>query len=190
MRAAGLVAYRAASEVAGKAAFFVLTILAARRLSREGFGVFAIGTTVGWIAAVAGDFGLQMHLARTIARSPAQALDVLDRWLPVRVWSGVAAWLVAVAGFWLVNPRIALAVSVFALGYAAAGAIEFLHHFYRGLSRTDVESTLTLWHRLGALALGAAALWVRPDPLTLAVAMLIAPALTAVYSWRLAPAIA
>ena len=45
------------------------------------------------------------------------------------------------------------------LGYLAAGMVEFVHYFYRGLSRTDIESTLTIWHRLGTLAAACIALW-------------------------------
>ena len=36
---------------------------------------------------------------------------------------------------------------LFALVYIVSGLIEFLHYFYRGLGRSDVESSLTLWQR-------------------------------------------
>ena len=49
MRTAALVAYRAASDVVGKGALFVITVVAARQLSPEGFGIFAIGTTIGFV---------------------------------------------------------------------------------------------------------------------------------------------
>jgi len=47
-----LIAYRAFSDLAGKAALFVVTLVAARRLSQDELGVFGLGTTAGWIAAV------------------------------------------------------------------------------------------------------------------------------------------
>jgi O-antigen/teichoic acid export membrane protein len=175
------------SEVIGKAAFLVITILAARRLSREGFGIFAIGTTVGWIAVVASDFGLQMHLARAVSRTPDAALHLLRRWLRVRVATALAALLVVGVGLSLVSSRaVAPAIALFSLGYLAAGLVEFLHHFYRGLARTDIESTLTICLRLGTLAAAALALWLRPEPTVLAASMLVAPALAAAYSARLA----
>ena len=187
MRTAALVAYRAASEVVGKAAFFVVTIVAARRLSSEGFGVFALGTTIGWIAVVASDCGLQMHLARAVARAPGAAGYKLRKWLRVRVaLAGAAIVVVALSLAALDASRHAPAIMLLVLGYLAAGLVEFVHYFYRGLSRTDIESTLTIWQRLGTLAAGSIALWLRPDVATLAAAMVVPPLATAVYTVRLA----
>ena len=94
MKTAALVTYRAASDIVGKAAFFVVTIIAARRLSADQFGVFALGTTIGWMAVVASDFGLQLHLARVVARAPEAAGVELRRWLKARVGLAAAALLV------------------------------------------------------------------------------------------------
>jgi O-antigen/teichoic acid export membrane protein len=185
MKTAALVAYRAASDVAGKAAFFVVTVAAARRLSAEEFGVFALGTTIGWIAVVASDFGLQMHLARSVARAPEAAGMELRRWLRVRVaLAAVALIVVALSLAAFGASRLAPAVLLFALGYLAAGVVEFIHYFYRGLSRTDIESTLTLWHRAGLLVAGLLALWLRPGVTTLAAAMVVPPAAAALYTLR------
>jgi O-antigen/teichoic acid export membrane protein len=181
-----LVVYRAFSDVAGKLAFFLVTVLAARRLSREGFGVFALGTTVGWIAAVASDFGMQMHLARMVARRPGDAPALLRAWLRIRIASAAVACAVVWAGVMVLRVSFAAPIALFAAVYLVSGVVEFLHHFYRGLSRSDLESTLTLWQRLGTLACAAIALWLRPDLLVLAGAMLIPVAFTAVYSARLA----
>jgi O-antigen/teichoic acid export membrane protein len=80
--------------------------------------------------------------------------------------------------------RLAPAVLLFTLGYLAAGIVEFVHYFYRGLSRTDIESTLTLWHRGGLLAAGLLVLWLRPGVTTLAAAMVVPPAAAALYTLR------
>jgi O-antigen/teichoic acid export membrane protein len=187
MRTAALVAYRAASDVVGKAAFFVVTIVAARRLSSEEFGVFALGTTIGWIAVVASDFGLQMHLARAVARAPATAGDEFRKWLGVRAALAGAALLAVGMSLAFVDARQhATAILLFVLGYLAAGVVEFVHFFYRGLSRTDIESTLTLCLRLATLAAAGIALALRPDAATLAAAMVVPPVATAVYTVRLA----
>ena len=187
MRTAALVAYRAASDIVGKAALFVITVVAARRLSPEGFGIFAIGTTVGWIAVVASDFGLQMHLARSVAREPEAAGYHLRRWLRLRLALAFAALLVVAASLTALGAsRIAPAILLFTLGYLAAGMVEFIHHFYRGLSRTDLESTLTLWHRLGTLAAACLVLWRWPEPAALAAAMVVPPLATAVVTLRMA----
>jgi O-antigen/teichoic acid export membrane protein len=187
MKPLGLVAYRAVSDAIGKAAFLIITVLAARRLSPEEFGVFAIGTTVGWIAVVASDFGLQLHLARAVSATPAAALHLLRRWLGVRVAAALGALVVVSIGLSVVGSgATALPIALFALGYLAAGVVEFLHHFYRGLSRTDIESTLTISLRLATLAAASLVLWLRPEPTVLAVSMLAAPLLMAAYSVRLA----
>ena len=187
MNTTTLVVYRAASDAAGKAAFFIVTIVAARRLTAEGFGVFALGTTIGWLAVVASDFGLQMHLARSVAGAPEAAGCELRRWLRVRLaLAAVTLLMVSLSLAALGAARVAPAIVLFTFGYLAAGVVEFVHHFYRGLSRSDIESTLTLWHRLGTLAAASLALWLRPDPATLAAAMLIPPIATAIYTLRLA----
>jgi O-antigen/teichoic acid export membrane protein len=191
LRTAALVAYRAASDIVGKAAIFVVTVVAARRLSPEGFGIFAIGTTVGWVAVVASDFGLQMHLARSVARAPDTAGFELRRWLRLRLAFAIAALLVVAASLAALGARRAApAILLFAIGYLAAGVVEFVHHFYRGLSRTDLESTLTLWLRVGTLAAACLALWLRPEPAALAAAMLVPPLATAVITLRMAAALA
>src|SRR5258705_13860592 len=68
-----LIAYKAFADLAGKGALFVIMIVAARRLSPEAFGIFALGSTLGWMLAVATDFGIQLHLAREVARRPDEA---------------------------------------------------------------------------------------------------------------------
>jgi O-antigen/teichoic acid export membrane protein len=188
-REAALVAYRAFSDVAGKGAFFLVTVLAARRLSQDGFGIFSLGTTFGWMAAVATDFGIQLHLARAVARRPDEAARLLRSWLRVRLWTSGIALAAVSAGVALTGAggSSALAVLLFVLVYIVSGLIEFLHYFYRGLSRSDVESTLTLWQRFGTLGCAAIALVWRPDVTTLAAAMLLPVAVTLLYSlWRAA----
>lgn len=187
-RQAILVAYRAFSDIAGKGAFFLVTIVAARRLSQESFGLFSLGTTVGWIAAVAADFGIQLHLARSVAHRPSGAGRLLRAWLRLRLVTAAVAVLTVGVGLALAGRSQALssAVFLFTLVYAVSGLVEFLHYFYRGLARTDIESTLTLWQRLGTLGLAVAALFWRPDVTLLAIAMLIPALATFGYSARLA----
>ena len=81
------VGYRAIADALGKAAFFVVLILAARRLSPSAFGLVAIGTTLGWIVAVVSDFGIGTHLARETARHPSarRSIPVEERLEPAGV---------------------------------------------------------------------------------------------------------
>jgi O-antigen/teichoic acid export membrane protein len=187
-REAALVAYRAFSDVAGKGAFFLVTVLAARVLTEQGFGVFSLGTTLGWMIAVVADFGMALHVAREVARRKDQARQVLATWLRVRLATSAGLLLVAAASISLTRtgPRLAAALWLFVLVYVVSGLIEFLYYFYRGLSRSDIESTLTLWHRFAMLVLAAAALAWIPDVTVLAVAMLLPGIATLGFSLRLA----
>jgi len=183
---AALVAYRALSEIAAKITVFLITVVAARRLSPQAFGVFSLGSTIGWIAAVGSDFGLQLHLARAVARRPGDADTLLRRWLRIRLgMAAVAGGVVATTLFALEAAQpLRSAILLFALVYLVSGLVEFLHYFYRGLSRSDVESTLTLGHRLSTLAFALVALsWWR-DPAMLAAGMLLPAVATFAYSLR------
>jgi O-antigen/teichoic acid export membrane protein len=186
-RNALLIAYKAFADLAGKGSLFVITIVAARRLSPESFGVFSLGSTLGWMVAVVSDFGIQLHLARAVARRPADASRLLRGWLRIRLWTAAGAVTIVAIGLtagW--RASYATPIAVLALVYACSGLIELLHYFYRGLSRSDVESSLTLWQRGATLGCGLIALAWRPDVTVLAVAMLIPVAVTLAISLRIA----
>ena len=160
-----LIAYRAFSELAGQAALFVVTLVARRRLSQAEFGVCGPGTTAGWLAAVATDFGIQLHVAREVAQTPARALPLLRTWFRVRLWTSAAAMLAVGAGlvFAQVSASTAQAIFLFTVVYVVNGLVEFLHYYYRGLSRSDIESTFTLAQRATLLVIALAVLWLSPD---------------------------
>jgi O-antigen/teichoic acid export membrane protein len=185
-----LIAYKAVADLAGKGSLLVITIVAARRLSPESFGVFAFGSTLGWIVAVVSDCGIQLHLARAVARAPAEASRLLQGWLRVRLWTTGAAVVIVAAGL-AAGGRAASAmpIAILALTYACSGLIELLHYFYRGLSRSDVESSITLWQRGGTLGCGLVALAWKPDVTLLASAMLIPVVVTLAVSLRIAQGI-
>src|SRR5262249_46125422 len=173
---------------AGKGAFFLVTLVAARRLSQDAFGLFSLGTTIGWIAAVATDFGIQLHLARAVAQQPGDAVRLLRAWFKVRLWTAAVALVAVAVGLAITSQSgtFSRAILLFTLVYVVNGLIEFLHYFYRGLARSDVESTLTLWQRAAMLALAVGALWWRPDVTVLALGMAIPSLATFLYSSRLA----
>src|SRR5262249_3785827 len=177
---------------AGKGAFFLVTLVAARRLSQDAFGLFSLGTTIGWIAAVATDFGIQLHLARAVAQQPGDAVRLLRAWFKVRLWTAALALVTVGVGLAVTSRSGAFsrAILLFTLVYVVNALIEFLHYFYRGLARSDLESTLTLWQRAAMLALAVGALWWWPDVTVLALAMAIPSLATIVYSSRLAQRLA
>ena len=98
----------------------MITIVAARRLSPQAFGVFSLGSTLGWIVAVTTDFGIQLHLARAVARRPQDAAPLLAAWLRVRLWTAAAAMAVVSIGLLAAGWSTAFSVpiAVLALVYA------------------------------------------------------------------------
>lgn len=178
--AAMLMAYRALSDLLGKAAFFLVTLAAARRLPQDAFGVFSLGTTIGWIAAVATDFGIQLHTARAVAQQPDRASRLLRAWGRIRLATAALAIVAVGAGLLLTRTPVPIATALFllAVGYILSALTEFLYYLFRGLSRSDLESTLTIAQRGGTLAIALVALWWRPDVRWLAAGMLIPVALT------------
>jgi O-antigen/teichoic acid export membrane protein len=192
LREALLISYKTAADLVGKGALFAITVFAARRLTPEGFGIFSLGSTLGWMAAVASDFGIQLHLARAVARRPQDGAQLLATWLRVRLWLAAAATAsVAIVLAGLGWPRaVAGPMAMLALVYAVSGLIELLHYFYRGLSRSDVESTLTLWQRTSMLVCGLLALTIAPTVTALAVAMLLPAVVTLAASLRMATRLA
>jgi O-antigen/teichoic acid export membrane protein len=186
--AAALIAYKTFADLAAKGSFFLVTIAAARLLAADAFGVFSLATTLGWLLAVVSDFGIQLHVARAIARRPDEAATVMRTWLRARLAAAVALTLLAIVASLLSGSHIPVLVptTLFTIAYACNGVIEFLHYVYRGLGRTDVESSLTLWHR-GATLVGAlVALVVWRDVTALAAAMLAPAAITLLISIRVA----
>ena len=183
-----LVAYKTFADLAAKGSLFIITVAAARALTPRAFGIFALGATLGWIVAVATDFGIQLHLARAVAQRPSEAQVLLRAWLQVRLWMASAAAPVIAGGAWLAgwNAEYAVPITLFAIVYACNGLVEFLHYFYRGLSRSDVESSLTLWQRGATLVFALAVLAWRPDVTALALAMLAPSVATLLVSLRIA----
>ena len=84
LRPLTLIAYKVVADVAGKGSLLLITLVAARRLSPWSFGVFGLGTALGWLLSVVADFGIQMHVARAVAQAPDAAASLLARWWRVR----------------------------------------------------------------------------------------------------------
>jgi len=185
MKDALLVAFKCLADVAAKGSTFVITVLAARRLSQDDFGVFSIASTFGWLLAVAADFGIQLHLARAVARNPEDSTRLLRRWLIVRSWTAASAIVVAAATLrvWGSN---GLPLLLFVIVYACNGLVEFVHYFFRGISRSDIESSLTIWHRAMLLGCAGAVLLWMPGLTALAAGMLLPAVATLVVSLRMA----
>jgi O-antigen/teichoic acid export membrane protein len=73
-------------------------------------------------------------------------------------------------------------ILLFALAYVLSALIDFLHYFYRGVGRSDVESSLTLWQRSTMVGAGLLALWWTNDLNVLAIATLVPVLATFAFS--------
>jgi O-antigen/teichoic acid export membrane protein len=183
LKRAALIAYRAGSDVAGKVALFVVTVVAARRLSQQAFGIFSIASVFGWMVGLATDFGIPLHVARAVAQRPRQAPEILRRWLNVRLATSAVVTALIVVGVLAARSRAqAIPILFFALAYVLSALIDFLHYFYRGVGRSDIESTLTLWQRSTMVGAALLALWWTTDLTVLATATLLPVVVTFAFS--------
>jgi O-antigen/teichoic acid export membrane protein len=125
-----------------------------------------------------------MHLARSIAHGAQRATDVLAAWLRVRAVTSaiVIAIAAAIAALTTSGGGATLAILLITIAYVAAGLVESVNYFYRGLGRTDIESTLMIVQRAGLLVIAVLALSLSPTVTTLAVAMVVPPVATLAYS--------
>ena len=172
-----LIVYRAGSDLLGRIGILVLTVTAARRLAPEAFGIFALGTTLGWLATVASDAGMQMHVARSVAARPASAAGLLHQWLRCRLLASLLVMTlvaVGIAAAGLPWPQRTPLVLLTIAGLAN-GLVELVHHAFRGFGRTDLESGISLGQRIASLVLGLAILWWRPDVTLLALVLIVPP---------------
>jgi O-antigen/teichoic acid export membrane protein len=170
-----LFAYKTLADVASKTVTLVVTVAAARALGPADFGVMALGMTTGWLLGVASDAGLPMFAATRVASAHAAGTGVrpiareVMKW---RAWLAAAAALAGgLAGVALVPRAALLPFALIVLHQLFGAMLETLAHMYRGLGRTDVESTISLAHR-GTIAVAAlAALAFDPTLLTLSMAL-------------------
>jgi hypothetical protein len=187
---ASLVAYKTSADIVSKLVTLVVTVAAARALPATDFGVMALAMTTGWLLGVASDAGLPMHLATRVAQAAAVAqsgfaaaqpiVRAIMRW---RWMLGVvAAAIGAVLGARLVGRDAVVPFTLIVAHQLLGAMLDTLAHAYRGLGRTDIESSLSLGHR-GAVALGAlTVLAMHPSLLWLSVAMAAPPLLALLTS--------
>jgi lipopolysaccharide exporter len=153
-----LMAYKVSADIVSKSVTLVVTVAAARVLSSSDFGAMALAMTTGWLLGVASDAGLPMHLATQVAQAQSARRPVYPTVRAVlrrRTEFAVAAALVAMAAGLALVPAAALLGFVLIVLHQLFGAmLDTLAHAFRGLGRTDIESSLSLAHR-GAVALGA-----------------------------------
>ena len=175
------VAYKTIADGLSKLVSLAITVAAARRLSSDDFGILALAMTTGWLLSVASDAGLPLYLAKRLARGTAAgeraSFAAVGEVLRLR---GVLASVSAAAGL-----AIALALApgssfvafwIVVVAQLLNAVLETLAHAYRGLGRSDIESTIVVSQRLVTAAAAILALLWSPSLLLLATALVIPPA--------------
>ena len=176
---ASLVAYKTSADVVSKTVTLIVTVAAARTLAPGDFGVMALAMTTGWLLGVASDAGLPMYLATRLARARAAGQPEYPLAQAALHWrsrlAAAAAIGAVLAGAWLVPLPTLAAFTLIVLHQLFGAMLETIGHAFRGLGRTDIESSLSLAHR-GAVALTAlAVLATRPSLLALGIALAVPP---------------
>jgi O-antigen/teichoic acid export membrane protein len=191
VRAPHLVAYKATADVVSKTVTLLVTIAAARVLAPDAFGVLALAMVTGWILGVASDAGLPLYLARAVARDADATGPVVRDVMRWRLrFALVALAAGAILALIFAPASYGVAFGLIVAAQLAGAVLETLSHVFRGLGRSEVESTITIAQRLAAALLAAAVLIWYPSLLLVATALLIPPVLAAaasfVYAMRLA----
>ena len=184
------IAIKGVSDVVGKSVTLVMTIVAARTLNADAFGVMALAMATGWLLGVATDAGLSMHLARETARHRGQGRQLLVEVLRLRAGLAyLAATMIAFFTPQIVPPHWKMQFVLIVLAQLTGAIIETVAHYFRGIERSEIESAIHASHRLSTLVLAMIVLawWPRLD--YLGAAMLI-PAIVALIAsiaiaWRI-----
>jgi len=184
---------KALADVAGKAVTLVITVLAARALNADAFGVMALAMATGWLLGVATDAGLSMHLARETARRAVQPRQLLIDVLRLRAGLAyLAATMIAFLTPRIVPPNWKMQFVLIVLAQLTGAVIETTAHYFRGIGRSEIESAIHAAHRFSTLVLAVIVLgwWPRLDFLGAAMLIpaVIAMLISAGIAWRLSSA--
>jgi O-antigen/teichoic acid export membrane protein len=151
---------KVAADTAGKAVMLVITVVAARQLNPDPFAILALAMATGWLLGVASDAGLSMHLARETARDPRGARQRMIEVVSLRAGLAFFAATVGVLITPYLVPRHWRMQFVLIVMVQLCGAvIETVAHYFRGLQRSEIESTIHAAHRLTTLMLALVVLW-------------------------------
>lgn len=169
-----LIGFKATSDLVGRIANLLLFVLAARTLVSQDFGILSLAILTGWLAAIASDWGLQIYLAREVAKRPREAYTMLLMLLRWRILLALILFGPVAVTVGLINPTGNPApFLLIVLSQLEVALIDFVCHYFRGLERSQFESGINLLFRPLNLAGGALALWLFGSLLALSVAVFL-----------------
>ena len=188
-RTFSLIAYKTVADGISKLVTLAITVAAARLLSSQDFGILALATTTGWLLGVASDAGLPLYLAKRLAR--AAVSDAGASFAPVAETLRIRAMLGTIGS--AVGLVVALAVAPGASFFAfwmivvaqlLNAILETLAHAYRGLGRSEIESSIVVSQRLVTAVAAVAVLQGSASLLLLSFVLIVPPALALAVSLR------
>jgi O-antigen/teichoic acid export membrane protein len=184
-----LIGYKAGADVMSKAVTLAVTVAAARVLPGAEFGLFALAMTTGWILSVGSDAGLPLYLARRVARRVASGPPLYAEVAGVMRIRAILGAIAAGVGFGLafvIAPGAVLPFLVIVAAQLMNAVVETLAHAYRGMGRSDIESTLVVSQKSVTAVAALGVLFLAPSLLLLSLALAIPPAVAGIVSWRIA----
>jgi len=191
LRTVTLIGYKTGADVVSKAVTLAITVGAARLLPAADFGVLALAMTTGWLLSVASDAGLPLYLAKRIARESAAGEPVsfapVAETMRVRGVLGTIGSAIGLAIAVVVAPGSTFfAFWLIVLSQILNAILETLAHAYRGLGRSDIESTILISQRVASGVLAITVLLTTASLLLLAIALAAMPAIALAASVRTA----
>jgi len=142
-------ALKSASEVVARVIQFGFIVVVVRCLGTRGFGLYSFAAALGFVLAQFSDLGLQLYVAREIARAPERRSQILGAALRCKVilFALCVVFLSCYAGIQQsVIERDVL--FVLALAVALTSFLELLNYAFRGYQRLEFEAALNLAARL------------------------------------------
>lgn len=165
-------------------AAFVWNVYLARYLGTAGFGILSTALALTGIFSILADLGIGTYITREIARNPGGAGDLVAAGLGNRIILSCIVFVLI-----LLFPLIGLysgtaaAVIVFIAGYMLLGSFSsFFNSIFQGFQRMEYQTVWNILNSLFILVGVLAVVWLGGSVVHVAVAYLIAAALSLVYS--------
>jgi O-antigen/teichoic acid export membrane protein len=174
-----------AGEIAGQLANFILVVSFARSFGSGVLGHYSISMAVGAIAALFVSIGTHGLLIREISRNPASSRDFLGTLMPAQLVLAAVAWLAACGvSVLLIGDWHAAAVVMATCGYQILCCLAALLLIPFQATERMLVSVIGLGgHRLLAMTLGLAAIWLGAGAGTVTLALVIGGLALIAFAW-------
>lgn len=165
-------------------AAFVWNVYLARYLGTAGFGILSTALALTGIFSILADLGIGTYITREIARNPGGARELVAAGLGNRIiLSCIVFVLILLFPLTGLYSGTAAAVIVFIAGYMLLTSFSsFFNSIFQGFQRMEYQTVWNILNSLFILVGVIAVVWLGGSVVHVAVAYLIAAALSLVYS--------